>query len=287
MMEESRDAAYRYCQRLTKREAKNFYYGFFLLPLQQRHGIYAAYAFARHCDDVVDDDLPREERVLRLAGCREMLDRCLGGDLEGPLGVALHDTVESFEIPHDYFYRLIDGVEMDLNVHRYRSFQDLRGYCYLVASIVGLICIEIFGYRDGEQVRNHAIDLGMALQLTNILRDIQEDADRGRIYLPQDEIEAFGYSEDELMRGDITPAFRRLLAYQIHRTREYYSRGRRLLPFLPRRARACVGVMAGIYSSILDDIETRPQELFEARVSLSTGHKLALASRELVRSLVP
>ena len=287
MMEESRGAAYRYCQRLTKREAKNFYYGFFLLPLQQRHGIYAAYTFARHCDDVVDDDLPREERVLRLAGCREMLDRCLGGDLEGPLGVALHDTVESFRIPHDYFYRLIDGVEMDLNVHRYQSFQDLRGYCYLVASIVGLICIEIFGYRGGEQARNHAIDLGIALQLTNILRDVQEDADRGRIYLPQEEMEAFGYSESELMRGAITPAFRRLLAFQIQRTREYYIRGRRLLPFLPRRARACVGAMAGIYSSILDDIETRPQELFEVRVSLSTGHKLALAGRELVRSLAP
>ena len=286
-MDESLAAAYNYCRELTRQEAKNFYYGFFLLSPQQRQSIYAAYAFARQCDDIVDEEMPSEEKGLQLTSYREALDRCLEGNPKGLMFVALQDAVESHEIPHSYLYKLIDGVEMDLTVKRYQNFEDLRGYCYLVASVVGLISVEIFGYKGGEKARQHAVDLGIALQLTNILRDIQEDSARGRVYLPQDEIEAFGYSEDELLQGVVNPAFRRLLAYQVQRARDYYDRGQKVLGYLPRRARACVGAMAGIYSSILDDIEESPQELFQDRISLSTGHKLALAGRELVRSLVP
>ena len=279
-------AAYDHCQALTKREAKNFYYGFMLLPARQRRAIYAAYAFARECDDIVDAGLPSEEASLRLAAYRESLDRCLEGHPQGPVLVALRDAIERYRIPHEYFYRLIEGVETDLTVGRYANFEELKRYCYLVASVVGLISISIFGYRGGEQARRHAADLGIALQLTNILRDVQEDLQRDRIYLPLDELARFGYAEDDLREGVANDAFRRLMALQTERARHYFESGRRLLPYLSRRARACVGVMAGIYSTILDDIQREPETVLRRRVSLSAGQKLALAGRELVRSLV-
>jgi len=280
------ESAYDYCQSLTKREAKNFYYGFMLLPNGQRRAIYAAYAFARQCDDIVDEGLPAGEAAARLADYRAALGRCLAGAPEGPVFSALAHAIDEYAIPYEYFYNLIEGVQTDLTKSRYEDFAGLRRYCYLVASVVGLISIEIFGYRGGEKARGCAGDLGIALQLTNILRDIQEDAGRGRVYLPQDELQTFGYSEAELAEGRVGPAFRRLMAFQTARARDYYARGRRLLPYLPRRARACVGAMAGIYSTILDDIERDPGVVFRRRVSLSTGQKLALAGRELVRSVL-
>ncbi|MEE8369934.1 MAG: presqualene diphosphate synthase HpnD [Dehalococcoidia bacterium] len=279
--------AYEHCRALAKKEAKNFYYGFMLLPGDQRRAIYAAYAFARQCDDIADKGLPLEEAVRQLAAYRQSLDRCLEGRPEGPVFTALKHTVDSFGIPQEHFYSLIEGVETDLAVRRFQTFDELRRYCYLVASTVGLISIEIFGYRGGEVARRHAVDLGIALQLTNILRDIREDLARDRVYLPQEELAAFGYDEQDLLSGQATPGFRRLLAFQIERARHYFAEGQQLLPYLPRRARACVGVMAGIYSSILKDIERRPEAVFQRRLSLNTGQKLALASRELVRSLAP
>ncbi len=284
-MRDGLNAAYDYCQSLTKREAKNFYYGFMLLPNEQRRAIYAAYAFARECDDIVDEGLPTDEATSRLAAYQAALDACLAGVADGPVFQALGHAIEEYGIPHQYFYDLISGVTTDLTVRRYRTFDELKEYCYLVASIVGLISIEIFGYSGGDKARRHAADLGIALQLTNIVRDIQEDAARDRIYLPLEELDAFGYSEEELFAGRVTPGFRRLLAFNIERARQYYEEGRKLLPYLPRRARACVGVMAGIYSSILDDIQRDPGVVFRRRVSLSTGQKLVLAGRELVRSM--
>lgn len=279
-------ADYEYCQALTKREAKNFYYGFMLLPSDQRHAIYAAYAFARQCDDIVDDGLPIDDARVRLAAYREELDRCLEGEPQGPVFTALAHAIRRYKIPGDYFYDLIRGVETDLTVNRYETFDDLKRYCHLVASVVGLISIEIFGYRGGEKARSLAADLGVALQLTNILRDLREDAERDRVYLPLDEVAMFGYSEEELLAGATTPAFRSLMSFQVARAREYFDQGRQLLPYLPLRARACVGAMAGIYSSILDEIARRPSVVFQRRVSLSTPQKLTLAGRELMRSVV-
>lgn len=279
-------ADYEYCQTLTKREAKNFYYGFMLLPPPQRQAIYAAYAFARRCDDIVDEGAPVDEARVKLAAYREQLDRCLEGAPEGPVFTALKDAVDTYSIPHEYLYGLIRGVESDLTVRRYETFDDLKRYCYLVASVVGLISIEIFGYDGGKKAQEHAADLGVALQITNILRDIREDAERDRIYLPLEETAMFGYSEDELLSGAVTPAFRSLMSYQVARAREYFIEGRKLLPYLPRRARACVGAMAGIYEAILDQIGRRPSIVFRRRVSLSASQKLALAGRELVRSVV-
>ena len=280
------DAAYEHCREVTRREASSFYYGFLLLPPAQRRAIYSAYAFARQCDDLADGDLPRDEAERAIDSARGALDRSLAGDPGGPVLEALARTIERYDVPLQHFVDLIDGVRTDVKVSRYASFADLRAYCYRVASSVGLICIEIFGYNGGERSRRYATDLGIALQLTNILRDVVEDADRGRIYLPQEEIEWFGYSEAELLERKVTPEFRRLIAYQVHRAREFFASGRRLLPYLPVRARACVGVMAGIYSSILDEIEPRPGVIFRRRVGPGPGHKLALAGRELVRSVV-
>ncbi len=279
-------AAFDHCQALTKREAKNFYYGFILLPIAQRRAIYAVYAFARQCDDIVDAGLPPQEAVVRLAAYRELLKRSLDGRPDGPVFAALKHTVDVYGIPSDYLYDLIRGVEMDLTVRRYASFDELKRYCHLVASTVGLISIELFGYSGGEKARAHAADLGIALQLTNILRDIQEDGAQGRVYLPQEDLADFGYSEGELMAGRDTAAFRGLMAFQVERALSYYAEGRKLLPYLPRRARACVGVMAAIYHNILCDIERDPGVVFRRRVSLTTGQKLALAGRELVKSLV-
>ncbi len=286
-MRDGLEAAYDYCQALTKREARNFYYGFMLLPNAQRRAIYAAYAFARRCDDIVDEGLPGEVAKARLAAYRKQLDAALAGRSQGEVFEALADAVQTYGIPAQYLYDLVDGVQMDLTISRYPTFEDLKQYCLRVASAVGLISIAIFGYRGGEAARAHACALGIGLQLTNILRDIREDSVLGRIYLPQNELVRFAYPEADLLAARITPQYRNLLAFQIERARQYYAEGRKLLPYLGRRARACVGVMAGIYSSILDDIERDPGVVFKRRVSLSTGQKLALAGRELVRSLAP
>lgn len=284
-MKNSVEQAYEYCRALTRREARNFYYGFMLLPLEQRRAIHAAYAFARECDDIVDGDMAVDEAERLLEAQRLRLDACLNGEPDGPVFEALAHAVARFQIPHAYFKELVDGVSMDLTRSRYADFDELKSYCRGVASTVGLISIEVFGYDGGESSRKHAADLGVALQLTNILRDVREDFERGRIYIPLDEISAFGYSEGELLSGTVTPAFRHLVAFQAARAKEYFSQGRLLLPYLPRRARACVGVMTGIYQSILSGIERDPPVVFRRRLSVGTPRKLALAGREVVRSL--
>jgi phytoene synthase len=280
------DAAYETCREITKREASSFYYGFLMLPANKRRAIYSAYAFARQCDDIVDGDLPLEEAERQLNGMEEALRECLAGHPAGPVMEALAETVRTYQIPEKYLYGLINGVRIDLTKRRYANFDELREYCYGVASTTGLICIYIFGFRGGKKARKYAADLGIALQLTNILRDISEDAERGRIYLPRDELEWFGYGEGDLAAGVANDDFRRLMAYQAHRAREYYASGRKLLSRLPLRARACVSVMSGIYSSILDEIERNPGVVYKRRVGPSTGQKLALAGREVVRSVV-
>ncbi len=280
--------AYAYCAEVARREAKNFYYGFLLLPRPQRQAIYAAYAFARLCDDIVDQEgLGLEEREQELARVREGLRRCLRGEPEGPVFTALLDAVHRYRIPHQYFFQLVDGVEMDLRVRRYRTFQELERYCYLVASVVGLICIEIFGYRDGEEARRRAAQLGIALQITNILRDVREDLARDRIYLPQEDMAAMGYGEADLRAGRGGDAFRRLVWLEVERARGYYRQGLGLLPLLPRRPRACVGAMAGIYRRILERIAREPEVVLRERVTLRGPAKIALATGELAKSLLP
>src|SRR4030042_354426 len=260
-MSDGLEQAYRYCRELAKREARNFYYGFILLPPAKRRAIYACYAFARGCDDIVDDDLELEEKVWRLGEYRLKLEQCLGGSSAGPVFAALGDTILRYRIPPEHFYQLLEGVEMDLTVRRYRTFAELRRYCYSVASTVGLVSIEIFGYRDVREARQHAEDLGIALQLTNILRDVREAARRDRIYIPTADLERFRYSESDILGGVANESFRQLMGFQVERARDYFARGRKLLPLLPYRSRACTAALQALYRRILERIAADPERV--------------------------
>jgi phytoene synthase len=279
--------SYRYCQDIARQEAKNFYYGFALLPRSRRRAICAVYAFSRRCDDIADDDtIDVVEKERRLQSYQEELERCFAGEPAGPVFTALHDAASAYNVPHEYFYQIIEGVRMDLTTSRYQTFEDLGRYCYLVAAVVGLVTIEICGYRDEQEAKRRAVDLGIAMQLTNILRDVKEDAGRDRIYIPLDELHMFGYSEEALLRGERTEAFYRLMIYQTERARGYFRSGLELLPLLPRRSRACVAALGNIYMALLDRIEESHYDIFNDRMSLSLREKVTLASRALVRSVL-
>ncbi|MGH7370327.1 MAG: squalene/phytoene synthase family protein, partial [Candidatus Methylomirabilales bacterium] len=191
---------------LVRKSRSSFYCSFLFLPRAKREAIYAVYALCRAVDDIADDPGDVEAKAERLKGWREELDRCYAGRPTHPITRALRDCLNRYPIPKGYFDEVIAGVEMDLAVTRYPTIADLAQYCYRVASVVGLICIEIFGYRR-EATKEYAINLGLALQLTNILRDLKTDGRRGRIYLPQEDLERFGYSEDDLLHCRYTPGF--------------------------------------------------------------------------------
>ncbi len=273
------DAAYAFCQAYTKERAKNFYFAFSILPREKRRAIYATYAFAGHVDDVGDDPLPLPEKQRRLADFRARLTACYEGRREDPLFLALGDAIQRFDIPKDYFDELANGIEMDFSITRYKTFADLKQYCYRVASMIGLLCIQIFGYTPHPEAKQWAEDLGVALQLGNIMRDVKEDAGRDRIYLPLEDLERFGYRQEDLLASKLTPEFKDLMAFQAQRAREYFASGRKLLPLLDMRSRMCVNVLQGIYTEIVDRIEERGYDVFSERVSLSTPEKLKSIAR--------
>jgi len=280
------ETAYRHCQRLTKAQAKNFYYAFVTLPGAKRRAIYASYAFCRLCDDAADEDIPLDKKLDLLRGIEARLDAPAADQPEGPVFVALADTMARFNVPVDYYREVIRGVEMDLTITRYADFEQLRTYCHRVASVVGLICVQVFGYKD-RRALDYAADLGLAMQLTNILRDVVEDLDRGRIYLPQSELARFGYSEAELRGGVRNQAFLDLMAFQTQRAQDYFDSGLRLLPLLSSRSRACPAVLAAIYQRILDRIRARQFNVFDGRVSLSGREKLLLTAKTWLKSILP
>ncbi|MCS7207930.1 MAG: presqualene diphosphate synthase HpnD [Dehalococcoidia bacterium] len=279
-------AAYRYCWQVAKTQARNFYYAFVTLPRPQRMAIYAAYAFCRLCDDIADEAGTAEEKVLRLREVRHALQKAYAGEPDGPVFTALAHMVRRYPIPQHYWEAILEGVEMDLTVHRYPTFEALKGYCYRVASAVGLVCVEIFGYRH-PSARSYAEHLGLAMQLTNILRDVEEDARRGRIYLPQEDMARFGYSESDLVRGVYNPAFRALMAFEAQRARGFFRSARPLLPLLAWRSRACPAVLGGIYRRVLDKIEAENYQVFGRRIALSGREKAFLMVRLWVQSSLP
>jgi len=280
------EEAYDACRDIAREEARNFYYGFILLPPERRAGIYAAYAFSRRADDSVDDEGSPAGKLAAVADRRDELDACYAGEppADDPVLVALTDTVRRFDVPRGHLDALLDGVAMDLTVSRYPDFPALKEYCDRVAGAVGLVSLHIFGFSD-PRAPDHAADLGVAMQLVNIMRDVAEDAERDRIYLPADEMAAHGVSEEDLMDGVATGAFRRLMGEQSERARDYFARGERLLPLLDRRARMCVSMLSGLYREILDTIEARDYDVFAGRVSLSTPRKLALMGRRTASAL--
>ena len=261
--------AYAAVERITRREAKNFAYGIMVLPRAKRQAIAAIYAFARRVDDVADGELPPAERRAELERLRAALD----GDSADPVFVALRDARERFAIPREPLAALVDGGLQDIEQSTYVDFAELRGYCEKVAGAVGLACVPVYGSDDTE----HAMTLGIALQLINIVRDVDEDKRLGRVYLPQDELAAFGV--EELAPS---PEFRELMAFQAERARTYLAEGLRLLETLDRRSALCVRTFAGLYRETLDRIEAGGFDVFGEKTRLSTSRKLAVVAKGLL-----
>jgi len=280
------ESAYEACRTITRREAKNFYYAFLTLPAAKRRAIYAAYAFCRLCDDSVDEETSADAKLKALSDLQANLDNTYSGSASSPVYVALADVARNYKIPQAYFQEIILGVESDLVKDRFQNFDELKEYCYRVASVVGLICLQIFGYED-DDAKEYAVDLGLAMQLTNIIRDVREDLDMGRVYLPQDEMARFGYSEEDLKNGVRNEAFLELMRFQSQRAREYFDRGFKLLPYLSRRSRACPAVLGALYSKVLDRIEASDYDVLESRVSLSKAEKIGIMAKTWLGSMLP
>ncbi|HZP41239.1 MAG TPA: presqualene diphosphate synthase HpnD [Candidatus Binatia bacterium] len=270
-------AAYDHCEAVTRAAASNFYWGFRLLPHDRRRALSAVYAFCRAADDIADDPADRSDPARLLARWRAELDGVFGGRPRHPVGVALADAVERFGIPRVHFDAVIDGVEMDLSRTRYETWEnDLDRYCYGVAAAVGLIAIEIFGYRN-PSARQYAVNLGLAFQLTNILRDVAEDARRGRIYLPRADLARFGCAEADILAERCTDAFREAMAFECARAGEYYGRARFSLAEEDRQSMAPAEAMRLIYEQLLRRVLFRRCDVFGPKVRLTRPEKAALA----------
>jgi 15-cis-phytoene synthase len=272
--------SYAYCERLARRHAGNFYPAFRVLPRGQRRAMCALYAFLRISDDLTDGPGDQEEKRLALSRWRRDLDRTIAGVYTHPLDAAFHDTLVAYRVPREYLDAVLDGVEMDLDAARYPTFGDLYRYCYRVASAVGLACIHIWGC-SREDAKAYAEKMGIGFQLTNILRDLSEDAARGRVYLPQEDLERFGYTSEALSRGDKGDHFRELMRFEVARARSYYEAGWPLARLLPPAGRAVFLVMARTYLGLLNAIQSRNYDVFSSRVSLSPLHKAGLVLRAL------
>ena len=279
-MKPSLARSYAYCDRLARREAGNFYHGFRLLPRAQRLAMSALYAFLRIADDLSDGPGTSADKRRLVAEWRAGLDHALAGHYSHRLHEALHHTVLAFHIRRQYLDDVLDGVEMDLETADYATFEDLRLYCYRVASAVGLACIHIWGFSD-ERAKIHAEQAGLAFQLTNILRDLGEDAARGRVYLPREDLKRFGYSEDKLRRGERDDSFRALMRFEIARARTLYAASWPLAPLLSPPGRAVFLVMARTYRSLLAAIESSDYDVFRKRARVSKWRKLLFALQAL------
>ncbi len=279
-MEPGLIASYRSAEEVA-RSRSNFYYSFIVLPSKKRRAFCAVYAFMRYCDDVSDGNASVEDKRAMLRDWRSKLDAAFSGSFQqNPILPAFRDTVNNFSIPAEYFHWIIDGAEMDLDVFRYETFNDLYKYCFNVASAVGLVCLQIFGFRE-ERAKKYAEQCGMAFQLTNILRDVKEDAERGRIYLPVEDLRKFGYTAEELQRGVMDDRFRRLMKFEAERAREYYSAARNLLPLVEEESRPALWAMIAIYERILDRIVQRRFDVFRDPIHLAGTEKICIALKAL------
>ncbi|MGW0392496.1 presqualene diphosphate synthase HpnD [Streptomyces sp. NPDC003042] len=284
-------AAYSYCEAVTGTQARNFAYGIRLLPTDKRHAMSALYAFSRRVDDIGDGTLAPEAKLARLEETRALLGRIRAEEIDeddtDPVAVALSHAARRFPIPLGGLDELIDGVLMDVRGETYETWDDLKEYCRCVAGAIGRLSLGVFGTvnaagPDAARADEYADTLGLALQLTNILRDVREDAANGRTYLPAEDLAKFGCSEG--FDGDRAPAgsdFAGLIHHEVRRARALFVEGYRLLPMLDRRSGACVAAMAGIYRRLLDRIEREPEAVLRGRVSLPTHEKAYVAVRGL------
>jgi len=288
------DKAYAECRAIARREAKNFYYAFVALPMPRRNAICAIYAFMRKADDIADDEsLSREERRRRLnAWLADWRGVCHGGDSSDLVFLAVRDATERFNIPLSLLDELVAGTTMDLNPaagnapDTYATFPDLYRYCYLIASVVGLVCIRIFGYKD-RTAEKLAEETGIAFQLTNILRDVAEDAERNRVYLPLEDLAAHNVSLDSLLHrapgAAPTDAERALLAEIARRAENYYQSAQALLPLIDRESRPALWVLVSIYHALLKRIRRADYNVFSHRASVPMAQKLAILAVGLTR----
>lgn len=272
--------SYRVCGAIARREARNFYYSFLLLPSDRRRSMCALYAFLRHTDDLADEPGPRGAKERALASWRSALDAALAGDPAGWPGLpALADTVVRHGMPAQLLHAVIDGVSMDIEPRGYATFDELADYCYRVASVVGLCCLHIWGYRsDGGRAERLAEHCGLALQLTNILRDVRDDARAGRIYLPRDDMARFGVDPAELIAaGPPGEGVRELLAFEAERAYAYYDDARQLVPLVDPVGRPVLRTIVGIYRALLDEIVHRDYNVLAGRISLPPWRKIGIA----------
>ncbi|HXW44615.1 MAG TPA: presqualene diphosphate synthase HpnD [Streptosporangiaceae bacterium] len=280
-------AAYRQCETITRQQAKNFAYGIALLPAPKRRALSAVYALARRIDDIGDGTLPQAEKIAELAAARESVAQLASGGTAAdavaagdPVLLALQHAAQRFPIPVAAFGELIDGCEADVRGTRYTTFGELEHYCRCVAGSIGRLSLGVFGSSDPAAAEPLADDLGVALQLTNILRDITEDLGNGRVYLPAEDLRKFGCTLTAA--GDGHPAsmsgqMTELIRFEASRARDWYDSGLRLLRLLDRRSAACTGAMAGIYSRLLDHIAAQPRAALEHRMSLPARQKAVIA----------
>lgn len=278
------DASYRFCRELSRREARNFYYSFVLLPADRRRSMCALYAFLRHTDDLADEAGATDEKRTALDAWQAELDRSLdGGRIDWPGLPALADTVRRHGLPRRHLHDVIEGCRLDLEPRPFATFDDLYKYCYLVASTVGLSCLHIWGYRsEGGHAERLAEACGVALQLTNILRDVGEDARNGRVYLPVEDLERFGVAPEALASSRMSPKLRELFAYQADRARSYYDTAEPLVDLVDPVGRPVPRAIVGTYRALLDEIVRRDYNVLAGRVALPAWRKAAITVGALV-----
>ena len=288
-------AAYGVCRHIARSSAKNFYYGFLVLPARKRNALCAVYAFMRRADDISDDpSIPADQRREKLAAWIEGLRRVVDGErTDDPVFMALADAQKTFNIPLDLLEKLVQGTAMDLPTQPacgdetgvyYETFDELYDYCYHVASVVGLVCIRIFGYRD-PRAEKLAEQTGVAFQLTNIIRDVKEDSQLGRLYLPYEDLRRFSVDPKALTNGNAAATFRPVLEFEAQRARELYHAADELLPLIDDDSQPALWTLVQIYHRLLDRIAERGYDVFTEKVRLSTAEKLGILAKGFVRRL--
>ena len=267
-----------YCQDKAAKSGSSFYYSFLSLPDQKREAITAVYAFCREVDDIVDAPGDPQIKNTKLNWWHHEIDNLYDATPQHPITKALKPVIKHFSLPKEYFAEIIDGMQMDLDQQRYASFKDLSLYCYRVASVVGLMSAEIFGYQD-RQTLKYANDLGMAFQLTNIMRDVYDDYKNDRIYIPQDELDKFGVTENDIKTQNNNEEFKKLMQFQAERANSYYDKAFSQLPDIDRYTQRAGIIMSAIYHALLNEIIKDDYQVLLHRIRLSTLQKLWIAWR--------
>lgn len=282
----SLELSYAHCEHVAKTQARNFYYSFLTLPPDRKAAMCAIYAFFRYSDDVSDEAVAQGSKPEKMKQWRAALEAAFAGEYgESLILPAFHDTVKRYQIPVRYFHDLIDGTEMDLTTNRYETFAELHRYCYLVASVVGFVCLHVWGFDTANgKALEYAEACGLAFQMTNIMRDVGEDAERDRIYLPHEDLRRFGVSEQDIKSGVVSENFRALMQFEAERARRFYREAEKLTPLIDAASRPTFGIMLRIYSGILDSIERNNYDVHSRRARVSTPKKLGIVAQAWIGS---